>query len=225
MKSLSQVQTVLFDVDGTLVDSNAAHAESWAQALGEHGIDAKAADVRPLVGMGGDKVLPKLADIESTSERGKKLSERKKALFNERLPRLQATRGARSLVEFLKARGIVVAIATSAQDEEMQAILRQAKLDDLFTIHATKDDAAESKPDPDIVLAALDEASADRASTVMIGDTPYDIEAARRAGVEVIALRCGGHWKDEDFAGAIGIFDDPAALLADWQAVTASFGD
>ena len=72
-------QTVLFDVDGTLVDSNGAHADSWAQALVEHGINVTAADVRPLVGMGGDKVLPALADIESSSERGKKISERKKA--------------------------------------------------------------------------------------------------------------------------------------------------
>ena len=205
---------MLFDVDGTLVDSNAAHAESWAQALVEHGIRVNAGQVRPLVGMGGDKVLPALADIESSSARGKEISDRKKELFNQRLPNLRATRGARSLVEFLRDRGIDVAVATSAQDDEMIAILRQADLDGLFSAHATKDDAAESKPDPDIVHAALAQSEAQPESAVMIGDTPYDIEAARRAGVAVIALRCGGYWKDAELEGAIEIFDDPAAVLA-----------
>jgi len=217
-------RTVLFDVDGTLVDSNAAHAESWAQALVEHGIRVDAAQVRPLVGMGGDKVLPALADIASTSARGKDISDRKRKLFNERLPHLRATRGARSLVEFLRDRGIDVAVATSAQDDEMNAILRHADLDGLFSAHATKDDAAESKPDPDIVHAALAKSEAQPESTVMIGDTPYDIEAARRAGVAVIALRCGGYWKDDDLIGGIGIFDDPAAVLA-WLRDTRSGGD
>ena len=205
---------MLFDVDGTLVDSNAAHAESWAQALVEHGINVSASQVRPLVGMGGDKVLPALSDIDSSSARGKKISDRKKELFNQRLPHLRATRGARSLVEFLRDRGIDVAVATSAQDDEMKAILRQGQLDGLFSAHATKDDAAESKPDPDIVYAALEESEARPESTVMIGDTPYDIEAAGRAGVPVIAVRCGGYWKDDELRGAIEIFDDPAAVLA-----------
>jgi phosphoglycolate phosphatase-like HAD superfamily hydrolase len=97
-------------------------------------------------------------------------------------------------------------------------LLERAGVDDLFPTRASKDDADASKPDPDIVHAALTQAHATAAETVLVGDTPYDIEAAKRAGVAAIALRCGGYWADTAFAGAIAIYDDPAALQAAWQA-------
>jgi HAD superfamily hydrolase (TIGR01509 family) len=122
--------------------------------------------------------------------------------------------GARSLLAYLRNRDIDLVVATSADDREMRAILEQGGLADLFSEHTTKDDAAESKPDPDIVLAALRRSGARPQSTVMVGDTPYDIQAARRAGVAAIALRCGGYWTDADLHGAIDIYDDPSALLA-----------
>ena len=207
-------RTVLFDVDGTLIDSNAAHAAAWAQALSEDGIGVSAADVRPLVGMGGDKLLPALAKVEESSPRGAALTKRKKEHFRAALPQLQPTRGARALLEFLRDREIDLVVATSAGKQEMGALLEQGGVADLFSAHTSKDDAEESKPDPDIVLAALARADAEPESTVMIGDTPYDIEAASRAGVAAIALRCGGYWSDADLRGAIEIHDDPAALLA-----------
>ena len=209
-------RTVLFDVDGTLVDSNAAHAETWTQALVEHGIDVDVAAIRPLIGMGGDKLLPAVAGIEESSPRGSAMARRKKELFKAKVPGLQPTPGARALLEFLRDRGVTLVVATSAGDREMRAILEQAGLYDLFSAHTSKDDAEESKPDPDIVLAAMARADANRESTVMVGDTPYDIEAAGRAGIRAIALRCGGHWTDADLGGAIQIFDDPAALQAWW---------
>ena len=207
-------RTVLFDVDGTLMDTNDAHAEAWTRALNEHGIDAKFSEVRPLIGVGGDKLLPAVAHVEESSALGEKLGKRKKELFKAALPALQPTNGARALLEHLRDRDIDRVVATSAGDREMRAILEQGGLADLFSAHTSKDDAEESKPDPDIVLAALDRAGADPEFTVMVGDTPYDIEAAGRAGIVAIALRCGGHWTDADFKGAIGIYDDPAALLA-----------
>ena len=99
----------------------------------------------------------------------------------------------------------------------MEALLQRAGVDDLLPLRASKDDASESKPDPDIVHAALSRSSARPESAVMIGDTPYDIEAARRAGIGGIALRCGGHWSAGDLRDAVGIFDHPAALLARWR--------
>ena len=110
-----------------------------------------------------------------------------------------------------------VVIATSAGDDEMDALLRQAGVGDLIPKRTSSDDADRSKPDPDIVLATLQQTGSAPDHTVMIGDTPYDVEAARRAGVRAIALRCGGHWSDVDLEGAIHIVDDPAGLLAYWQ--------
>ena len=208
---------MLCDVDGTLIDSNDAHADAWARALKEHGIDVRVSDVRRLIGMGGDKLLPAVAHVEESSPLGVTLAMRKKELFKSVLPGLQPTTGARPLLEYLRDRDIGLVVATSADEREMRAILRQGGLEDLFSAHTTKDDAAESKPDPDIVLAALARADARPESTVMVGDTPYDIEAAHRAGVAAIALRCGGYWTDADLRGAIEIFDDPAGLLAWWR--------
>jgi HAD superfamily hydrolase (TIGR01509 family) len=206
--------TVLCDVDGTLIDSNGAHAAAWTQALIEHGITTSVSDVRPLIGMGGDKLLPAVAHVEEDSPRGVAMAKRKKELFDAALPGLRPTHGARSLLEYWRERDVNLVVATSADDREMRAILEQAGLDGLFSAHTSKDDAAESKPDPDIVRAALARAGARPESSVMIGDTPYDIEAAARAGVATIALRCGGYWTDADLRGAIAIYDDPAALLA-----------
>lgn len=209
--------TAMFDLDGTLIDSNDAHARAWHQALREHGIESEVPRVRRLIGMGGDKLLPAIAALEADSPKGQAIARRKKAIFEQRLPGLQPTLGARMLVEFLRERQIDLVIATSADEKELTALLAQAGVDDLFERRASKDDANESKPDPDIVQAALKKAGARPESSVLIGDTPYDLEAAARAGVSAIALRCGGYWRDADFAGAMAVFDDPLALLNQWR--------
>ena len=214
--SLSDLSAVIFDVDGTLIDSNAAHADTWAQALSEHGIARNAAQIRPLVGMGSDKLLP-IVGLEEASAPARAVVERKKALFAERLPCLQPTPGARALVAHLRDQQKAIDIATSAGDDEMDALLQQAGVADLIPKRTSSDDADRSKPDPDIVIAALHRTGAAPDRTVMIGDTPYDVEAARRAGIRAVALRCGGHWFDTDLKGAIHIADDPAGLLAYWQ--------
>ena len=214
-----RVETVIFDVDGTLIDSNAAHAETWAQALTEHGVPRDAARIRPLIGMGSDKLLPTLG-LEDGSPLGHAVAQRKKALFDERLPKLQPTRGARDLLTFLQQESKSLVVATSGSDDEMDALLEQAGVRDLIPRRASKDDAGRSKPDPDVVLASLKRSSGRPQTSVMVGDTPYDIEAARRAGVALLALRCGGHWTDRDLGAAMAIFDDPADLLARWRVST-----
>ncbi len=213
-----RIRTVLFDIDGTLIDSNGAHARAWVQALKEHGVVVEEDAVRRAIGKGGDKLLPEVAGLPEDSPVGQAAGKRKKEIFGALLPGLRATRGARDLVEFLRGRGYTLAIATSADDREVNALLRQAGVDGFFDERATKDDAAQSKPDPDIVHAAMRRAGARAASTIMIGDTPYDVEAASRAGIEAVALRCGGYWSDAELSGAVAIFDDPAALCRHWRA-------
>jgi HAD superfamily hydrolase (TIGR01509 family) len=213
MASTLPFSTVLFDVDGTLIDSNGAHAETWAQACREHDIDVAVSRVRALVGMGSDNLLPALAHVSEDSDLGRAIARRKQALFQAFIPGLQPTRGARALVEYLREQQIDIVIATSADEHELTVLLHQAHVDDLIPTRASKDDAAASKPDPDIVRAALQRAGANPEASVLIGDTPYDIEAATRAEVAAIALRCGGYWSDQDLRGAAVVLDDPAALL------------
>jgi HAD superfamily hydrolase (TIGR01509 family) len=208
------IRGVLLDIDGTLLDSNDAHAQSWVDIFQRHRLDIPFPRVRALIGKGGDKLLPELTGIDAESPRGKELSEERRKLFLERyLPGLQPTRGARGLVERVEASGLRVIVATSSNEKELGALLEQAGVADLIRRATSSDDGA-SKPDPDIIKAALEEGNLAAGEAVMVGDTPYDIEAAARSGVKAIALRCGGWWDDAALKGAVAIYDDPAELAA-----------
>jgi phosphoglycolate phosphatase-like HAD superfamily hydrolase len=206
------LHVVLLDIDGTLIDSNDAHARAWVGALAEHGYVVTVEQVRPLIGMGGDKLLPALVGLDSESGEATRIAEVRGELFRRELPALQPTRGARDLLTLMKSEGLELVVATSAKDDEVTAILQQAGVGDLIAVAASAEDGERSKPDPDIVRAALRKAGKYAAHSIMIGDTPYDIEAASGMRVPTIALRCGGWWSDDDLRGAIGIYDDPADL-------------
>ena len=209
---------VIFDVDGTLVDSNDAHAQSWVDTFAEAGYEVPFEVVRPLIGMGADKLLPKTIGIRHDSEQGKKLLKRRSEIFRKKyLPRLRPLPGARSLVLRVRDDGLKAIVATSAKDEELEGLLKAAEVEDLMEEKATASDAKRSKPDPDIVEAAIEESGVPANKAVMIGDTPYDVEAALRAGVRVIAFRSGG-WDDDSLKGAEQIYDGPADLLAHYDA-------
>jgi len=206
-------KAVLFDIDGTLVDSNDAHAHAWVEAFTEAGVHVAFDKVRCAIGMGGDKLMPAVAGIEEETPLGTRISKRRGEIFkSEYLPRLQAFRGAGTLVHTVESLGIKAVAASSAKRDELEALLKIADATSLLGNSASGDDANQSKPDPDIVHAALKKAGVKPVDAVMIGDTPYDIEAASRAGVEIIAFRCGG-WKDASLGGAIAIFDGPWHLL------------
>lgn len=147
--------TVLFDIDGTLIDSNGAHATAWLQALREHHYEVDADLVRRLIGVGSDKFLPLVAGIDADSSEGRTLSQRKKEIFSEHLPGLLPTSGARALVTYLTRAGVELVVATSAGEDEVEGLLTQAGVADLLPVRASKDDAQRSKPDPDIVQAAM----------------------------------------------------------------------
>lgn len=211
------MSAVIFDVDGTLVDSNDAHAHAWVDALAEAGHAVPFARVRPLIGMGGDKLLPKVTGIDPESPEGKRIAERRGAILLERyVPHLQPTRGARELLRRLRADGHRLYVATSAKREELEPLLRIAGGGRLFEETTSSDDARNSKPDPDIVAAALRQTGGPASDAVMIGDTPYDVEAATRAGVRIIALRSGG-WDGDRLAGAVAVYDDPHDLLQKYE--------
>jgi HAD superfamily hydrolase (TIGR01509 family) len=204
----------LIDVDGTLVDSNDAHAHAWVKAFAEAGVAVPFDDVRWKIGMGGDKLMPAVSGISEESPQGKRISERRREIFKrEFLPRLQPFRGAGPLVAALKSRGVQAVVASSAKKDELERLLQIAHAESLIDDATSSDDAEESKPDPDIVHAALQQANTPPERSVMIGDTPYDIEAAQRAGVAAIAFRCGG-WNDAALKGAVAIYDGPWDLLA-----------
>jgi HAD superfamily hydrolase (TIGR01549 family) len=208
---------VIFDIDGTLVNSNDAHARAWVQALAHFDIYVPYPVVRRLIGMGGDKLLPAIADISEDSPLGKKVTERRSAIFKQQfLPHLVAFPKARELLVKMRDVGLSLTVASSAKPEELEPLLRLANVLDLIEGATSSGDAAHSKPDPDIVQAALDRLDLDPARVLMIGDTPYDIEAASRAGLKTIAFRCGGR-SDRDLAQAVAIYDGPADLLAHYD--------
>ena len=207
------LQGIIFDIDGTLVDSNDAHARSWVDTFGEAGYDVPFDVVRPLIGMGGDKLLPKAIGVKHDSKEGKKLIKRRSEIFRVKyLPNLRPLAGSRGLVLRVRSDGLKAIVATSAKDEELKGLLEAAEVADLMEEKATASDAKRSKPDPDIVEAAIEESGISPKNLVMIGDTPYDIEAAARANVRAIAFRSGG-WSDDALKGAVEIYDGPADLL------------
>jgi HAD superfamily hydrolase (TIGR01509 family) len=208
-----EVRAVLLDVDGTLIDSNDAHARAWVDVGREFGREIAFDEVRWLIGMGGDKVLPRLTGLEEGSDEGARMLDRRGEIFRERyLPQLGAFPGVAELVDRLRQDGRKLVIATSASEEDLEALLKQAGLESLLEKATNSDDAEESKPDPDILQAALAKTKEDPRHVIMLGDTPYDVEAARRAGLRAVAVECGG-WTAAELEDADEVWPDPAALL------------
>jgi len=207
-----RIECVLLDVDGTLIDSNAAHASSWADALSENGRPGLYFKARRMVGMGGDKMLPLLTGLDPESDEGRAILERRVQIFRERyLARIRPFPCVRELLDRMRDQGLRLVVASSARDDELESLLEIAGARPFLYKATSSDDAEHSKPDPDIVQAALRKGRSAPARALMIGDTPYDVEAARRAGVAVIAFRCGG-WTNESLRGARAVYRDPAAL-------------
>lgn len=214
------LQGAILDVDGTLVLSNDAHAQGWVEAFAAFGYEVKFEQVRPLIGMGGDQIVPKFAPgLDSKEGKGKEIADRRKELIiNKFGSNLAPTNGARELLQKMQQEGLRLLIATSATSQELSVLLKAARVDDLLSQDeaATSSDAEKSKPEPDIVEVALSKLEMQPDSVVMLADTPYDIESASKTGVGVIAFRCGG-FDDSQLKDAIAIYNDPADLLAQYD--------
>lgn len=213
-----RLEAVILDVDGTLIDSNDAHARAFVEAAEELGFPGgDFTTVRRLIGMGADRLIPRVYGFESEASKGKALGERKDEIFRGRyLPSLRPTPGARALLERMRAEGLRLVVATSATEDDLHALLERAGVADLIARTTSASEVENSKPAPDVVESALADAGAPADRVVMIGDTPYDVEAATRAGVRLIGVRCGG-WDDEALRGAVAVYDDPADLLRDYR--------
>jgi HAD superfamily hydrolase (TIGR01509 family) len=204
---------VIFDIDGTLVVSNEAHARSWVETLSEAGYDVPFDVIWPMIGMGGDKLLPAATGIAADSTLGEQLSDRRWEIFQSKfLPTLRPTDGARALVERIRKDGLMTIVATSAKGDELDALLDVAGVRELMDATTSSSDAAESKPDPDIVQAAVRKSGFKPDELIMLGDTPYDVQAAIGAHVNLIGMLCGG-WTKEELSGATAIYENPADLL------------
>ena len=214
---MADYRAVILDVDGTLIDSNDAHAHAWMAALREYGFDVPFERIRKLIGMGGDHLLPEVTGLDAESDIGSRIDQRRGAIFKTQyLPVLQPFPQVRPLMERFRAQGMKLVVASSAKEEELEPLLKIAGIDDLIEQQTSSDDAEQSKPSPDIVAAALERAAVTPEQAIMLGDTPYDVEAALKAGIAILGVRCGG-WSDADLKGAAAVYADPADLLANYD--------
>ncbi len=214
---MKHLKAVLLDVDGTLVDSNDAHAQAWFEVLQGNGYSVSLERVRELIGEGGDKLIPQVTKLDPESHEAKRLGVERGALFRRvYLPQLRAFPKAEALVQRFSAAGLRLVVASSASREELRPLLELCGALPFIAHETSADEAAHSKPDPDIVQAALSKAGCGPGEAVMLGDTPYDVAAASKAGVRAIALRSGGH-PDAALSKAIAIYDDVADLLAHFE--------
>jgi HAD superfamily hydrolase (TIGR01509 family) len=208
---------ILFDIDGTLVDSVDLHAEAWRQAFLHFGRDIPLDVVRSQIGKGGDQLIPALLGEEDRRRFGEELDHHRSELYKSRfLPQVHPFPGVRELFEALRRRGKRIALASSAKGDELATYLRLTGIEGLLEGQTSADDADRSKPHPDIFQAALEQLGRPPASAAAaVGDTPWDAIAAGKAGLVTVGVLCGG-FDPEDLrrAGCVELWRDPADLLA-----------
>ena len=208
-------RAVFFDIDGTLVDSNTLHVEAWVRAFAEAGHRVEPRAIAGQIGKGADNLVPALIE-GADDDAAQAIGDRHGAIFKgEYMARVRPFAHARDLVERVHAGGARVVLASSASKEELKHYCDLLGIAGLVDVATTIDDVGTSKPAPDIFAVARDKAGIDAAAVTVVGDAPYDLDAARKCGMARIAVRSGGF--DEASlteAGAQAIYDDVAALLA-----------
>jgi HAD superfamily hydrolase (TIGR01509 family) len=213
-------KSVIFDVDGTLVDSVDLHARSWQDAFRDFGHDIDAQAIRGHIGKGSDQLMPVFLSKDDLDRQGEAIAAHRSALFRDRyLPHVTAFPDVRALFLRLRQDGKRIALASSAKAPELETYKRIAGIGDLTDTHTTSDDADRSKPHPDIFQAAIDRLHGLAPhNVIVVGDTPYDAEAAGKAGLRAIGVLCGG-FREQDLrhAGCIAIYRDPADMLKQYS--------
>lgn len=211
-------RAVLVDVDGTLVDTTYLHVVAWWQALIQYGHDVPMSRIHRAIGMGADVILDHLLGDDHDSRDDGAISDAHTALAAAHWPALRATRGAAELLRRCAAGGYAVVLASSARDRELSVLRRAIGADDAISDVTSADDAARSKPAPDIIVAALRRAGASPSEGIFIGDSVWDAYAAAEAGVVCVGVACGGTARAELLdAGMVEVYADPADLLANFD--------
>ncbi|MDF3294308.1 HAD family hydrolase [Streptomyces silvisoli] len=206
----------LFDVDGTLVDSNYLHVSTWWEAFRQAGHTVSMTAIHRTVGMGSDKLIAHLLGEERDTDQDAEIAAAHKALFATYLERLPALEGAADLLRTVSQRGWKVLLASSAGQYELNAMRCAIGADEYIAAATSADDVDASKPAPNLVKRALDRAGVPASRAVFVGDTVWDVQASAKAGVDCIALLSGGIPEaDLRRAGALAVYDGPARLLAE----------
>ena len=210
---------LLTDIDGTLVDSNALHAEAWRRTFEHFGIQIGLDEAWRQIGKGGDKVIPVFVPEADRERLEKPLKEFRKQIFHrDYMPRMVAFSKARELLLRVRHSEMKIALATSSDKADLAVYGKLVGMEDLVDQASSSDDARASKPDSDIFAAALQKVSMRPEQAVALGDTPWDAQAAGKLGIPVIGLTSGG-WKADDLrsAGCVEVWQDPADLLLNFD--------
>jgi len=204
-------RAAILDIDGTLVDTNYHHALAWYRAFRQHGIVLPIWRIHRHIGMGGDQLVEALTDRRTEEEKGDDIRDAEKPLYMSMIEEVEPLEGARELMAELKERGHPVVLASSAKEDEVDHYLDLLDARELADDWTTSADVEETKPQPDLVNAAMKKAGADEG--VMLGDTPWDVKAADAAGVPAVAVLTGGFSEQElREAGAVAVFESIAEL-------------
>jgi HAD superfamily hydrolase (TIGR01509 family) len=219
-KPVDSASAVIFDIDGTLLDSVDLHAKAWVQAFSDFGYRFNFGTVRRQIGKGGDQLLPAFLSAKDIAARGKALEAHRGEVLKEfYLPLMKPFPGVRELLERVRDAGAKIALASSAKADELKAYKKILNIADLIDVETSSNDAERSKPHPDIFEAVVERLKGLSSDHMLaIGDTPYDAEAAGKAGLAIIGVRCGG-WAEDDLrsAGCKAVYNDPADLLARFE--------
>ena len=214
------IKAVIFDIDGTLVDSVDLHAEAWVETFEKYGKKIAFKDVRRQIGKGSDQLLPVFFSTKELNEFGEEMEKYRGDLFKrDYLPLVKGFPNTRKLFERIKQDGTHIALASSAKKDELTIYKKLARIGDLLEGETSTDDVAKSKPHPDIFAAALRKlGNPPVEDVIVVGDTPYDAEAASKINLRTIGFLCGG-WTEEALckAGCVAIYRDPTALLERYE--------
>ena len=209
------LKAVIFDIDGTLVNSVDLHAQAWQEAFAHFGHQVEFSAVRSQIGKGGDQLMPVFLSRRKSITGDKEIEEYRSKLYKQQyLPNVRGFPEVRQLVERIKGNGLQVVLASSAKSDELQTYKQIAGIEDLINEETSAEIAAKSKPHPDIFRAALDRLGVAASEAIVVGDSPYDAQAAGKIGLRTIGVLCGG-FPEADLreAGCLAIYRDPADLL------------